>query len=443
MSGLPKGWAATTLGHVSLDCTQRIPADDELFQYIDIASIDRDKKTVTSPQALHGKDAPSRARKQVEENDVLVSMTRPNLNAVALVPKPLDGQIASTGFDVLRAAEIDPRWIFYTVRSANFVERMCELVQGALYPAVRGKDIRGYQITLAPLPEQKRIADKLDSTLARVDACRDRLDRIPELLKRFRQSVLAAATSGKLTADWPSSINVASNLIQLAQLVAEPLRNGKSVKDGDGQRVLRLSALKSIGIDFAESKTGNWKGINYKRYLVQHGDFLVARGNGSRELVGRGGLISDVPQDMAYPDTMIRVRPNTAKLEPKYLKTIWNSRVVREQIELKAHTTAGIWKISQGDLEALLVPLPSIDEQHEIVRRVETLFSFTDRLEARLTTARKQVEQLTPALLAKAFRGDLVPQDPNDEPAIELLKRLAASRAETPKAKRGRKAAAV
>ena len=197
MSELPKSWAATTLGNVSQDCAQRIPADDELFQYIDIASIDRDKKTVTSPQVLLGKDAPSRARKHVAESDVLVSMTRPNLNAVALVPKPLNGQIASTGFDVLRATEIDPRWIFYTVRSANFVERMCELVQGALYPAVRGKDIRGYEIPLAPLPEQKRIADKLDSVLGRVDACRDRLDRLPALLKRFRQSILAAATSGR------------------------------------------------------------------------------------------------------------------------------------------------------------------------------------------------------------------------------------------------------
>lgn len=85
------------------------------------------------------------------------------------------------------------------------------------------------------------------------------------------------------------------------------------------------------------------------------------------------------------------------------------------------------------------MPLPPEEEQHEIVRRVEALFAFADRLEARSAAARRQAGQLTPALLAKAFRGELVPQDPADEPAAELLKRLAASRAEAPKARRGRK----
>ncbi len=75
------------------------------------------------------------------------------------------------------------------------------------------------------------------------------------------------------------------------------------------------------------------------------------------------------------------------------------------------------------------MPIPSLEEQHEIVRRVEALFAFADRLEARTTAARKQVDTLTPALLAKAFRGELVPQDPNDEPASALLERIRAERA--------------
>ncbi len=89
------------------------------------------------------------------------------------------------------------------------------------------------------------------------------------------------------------------------------------------------------------------------------------------------------------------------------------------------------------------INLPSIEEQTEIVRRVETLFAFADRLEARLKTAQTAADRLTPALLAKAFRGELVPQDPNDEPAAELLQRLAASRDAAPKAKRGRRSGAT
>jgi type I restriction enzyme S subunit len=83
--------------------------------------------------------------------------------------------------------------------------------------------------------------------------------------------------------------------------------------------------------------------------------------------------------------------------------------------------------------------LPPLREQQEIVRRVETLFAYADRLEARCTAAHAQVERVTPALLAKAFRGELVPQDPNDEPAAVLLERIRAARAAQPTAKRGRK----
>lgn len=99
--------------------------------------------------------------------------------------------------------------------------------------------------------------------------------------------------------------------------------------------------------------------------------------------------------------------------------------------------------INIGDVRALQVPLPPFKEQTEIVRRVEILFAFADRLQARLQSAQTAAERLTPALLAKAFRGELVPQDPNDEPAAELLRRLHEARAaEAPtKPKRGRKAA--
>ncbi|MCQ8128000.1 restriction endonuclease subunit S, partial [Methylomonas rivi] len=199
MSKLPDGWCLVEIGQITTDANQTIPEPGEHFRYIDIGSVNRVKKCIETPEILTGENAPSRARKRLRANDVLVSMTRPNLNAVAMVNDDLDNQIASTGFDVLRAVEVDPRWLFNVVRTEAFVEKMSALVQGALYPAIRAKDIRSFPVPLPPLNEQKRIADKLDAVLARVDACRDRLNSIPVILKRFRQSVLSAATSGALT----------------------------------------------------------------------------------------------------------------------------------------------------------------------------------------------------------------------------------------------------
>lgn len=105
----------------------------------------------------------------------------------------------------------------------------------------------------------------------------------------------------------------------------------------------------------------------------------------------------------------------------------------RRQIVDIASSTTGLHTLGVSKVSAIRLPVPKIAEQHEVVRRVEILFAFADRLEARCATARKQVGLLTLTLLSKAFRGELVPQDPADEPAAELLKRLAAVRSEAPR----------
>ncbi|OHC14750.1 MAG: restriction endonuclease subunit S [Pseudomonadales bacterium GWC2_63_15] len=95
-----------------------------------------------------------------------------------------------------------------------------------------------------------------------------------------------------------------------------------------------------------------------------------------------------------------------------------------------------------GDVRALQIPLPPRAEQTEIVRRVEQLLAFADQLEAKVASAKSRIDHLTQSILAKAFRGELVPQDPDDEPASVLLERIKAQRAAAPKTKRGRKASA-
>ncbi|AJQ82322.1 type I restriction endonuclease StySPI subunit S [Xanthomonas oryzae pv. oryzae PXO86] len=291
---------------------------------------------------------------------------------------------------------------------------------------------------MAPLAEQKRIAQKLDALLAQVDTLKARIDAIPALLKRFRASVLSAACRDSDSAGL-SGRGVLQ--IPLREAISEPLRNGKSVTDGDGLPVLRLSSLKASGIDFRDSKKGDWKELDASRFLVKTGDFLVSRGNGSKDLVGRGGLVPDCNEPMAFPDTMIRVRADNSKLLGEFLCLVWNDHGIRMQIESLARTTAGIWKISQGDLEAVRIPLPSVAKQKEIVRRVEQLFAYADQLETKVAAAQQRINALTQSLLAKAFRGELVPQDPAAEPASVLLDRIRAQRAATPKPKRGRKAA--
>ena len=143
-------------------------------------------------------------------------------------------------------------------------------------------------------------------------------------------------------------------------------------------------------------------------------------------------------------DKAYRVRVDRSKIHPQMLNLLLNSPEVLDEIDgMKTGISESGVNLTQAKFRELALSVPHIAEQTEIVRRVETLFAFADRLEARLAQAQTAATRLTPALLAKAFRGELVPQDPNDEPAAELLRRLQAERATAPKASagRGRKAA--
>jgi len=107
---------------------------------------------------------------------------------------------------------------------------------------------------------------------------------------------------------------------------------------------------------------------------------------------------------------------------------VWQSQLVRKQIERRAKTTAGIWKVSQADLRSILLPVPPVEEQYFIVQEAERIFSVVDSLEATIQAELKRSEQLRQAILKKAFSGQLVPQNPDDEPASVLLERIKAEK---------------
>jgi type I restriction enzyme S subunit len=432
MSELPKGWASTYIETLTVKPEQKEPSATEEFHYIDIGSIHREKKQIIEPQKTLGKSAPSRARQLIKAGDILVSMTRPNLNAVALVPEQYHNQIASTGFDVLRPVEIDPRWLYGIVRTSEFVSAMSDLVQGALYPAVRPRDIRGYEIPLAPLKEQKRIADKLDALLARVDACRERLDRIPLILKRFRQAVLAAATSGTLTEEWRKVPNGYDQWrrVTVGSLLTD-IRYGTAKKchyEPKVTPVIRIPNLISGRVTHDDLKYAEFDDAERQKLAVAINDILMIRSNGSVDLVGRTALVTKKEAGFLFAGYLIRLRANHKLVNPAYLALALSSRDTRNAIELEARSTSGVNNINTEEIRSLSIELPTIEEQHEIVRRVESLFSYADRLEVNYVAARAQVDNLTPSLLAKAFRGELVPQDPDDESASVLLERIGAIR---------------
>jgi type I restriction enzyme S subunit len=299
-------------------------------------------------------------------------------------------------------------------------------------------------IPLAPLNEQRRIAAKLDTTLAAVDACRQRLDGVEALLKRFRQAVLAAATSGELTREWREERGIEWSPHQLTVGDLGKIITGNTPKmvtdDADGMVPLFKPTELDAGYDVRHAKElMGPKRAQGARLLPSLSVLVTCIG----ATIGKTGLTRTEGATNQQINALA-CNPETATPEWAYL---WFASPVGQAsiIDNASATTLPI--INKSRFSALEVDVPDVAEQKEVVLLFESLFSLADQLESRLTTARKTVERLTPALLAKAFRGELVPQDPNDEPASALLERIRAARQAEDAAfgpsRRGRRSAAA
>ena len=202
---LPDGWARCSLGQVTLPTMKIRPADDpgREVRYIDISSIDNSRYVIASTKQYTLANAPSRARQIVRAGDTLFSTVRPYLRNIALVPNRYDKEIASTGFSVLRPAKgICPAFLFYTVISSGFVNRVSKMQYGVSYPAVKDDQLRDLDIRLPPTAEQYRIAAKLDELFSTIDNGIESLKMANVWLSYYRQTLLRYAFEGKLTKQW-------------------------------------------------------------------------------------------------------------------------------------------------------------------------------------------------------------------------------------------------
>jgi type I restriction enzyme S subunit len=440
MSELPTGWAQTTLSKIAAWGSGGTPSRSEPSYYGGgipwIKTGELGPRFVRSTEESISEEGLSKSSaKLFPAGSVAIAMYGATIGKTSILGiQATTNQACAVGIPHVEATTKEYLYHFLCSQKEAFIEAG----KGGAQPNISQAIIKDWNLPLAPLPEQKRIADKLDSVLARVDACRDRLDRLPALLKRFRQSILAAATSGRLTEDWRGSVALSNwATVSVKEICL-------SVSDGDHQAPPQATS----GIPFitiSAFNTGHLELHKASRFVPKEyfGSLSSirrpARGDVLYSVTGSIGIAAlvDVDAEFTFQRHVAILKPDHSRVSSAYLLHLLSSEMIKEQAQLIATGTAQL-TIPLNGLRAFVINLPPANEQTEIVRRVEILFAFADRLEARLATARRQVGQLTPALLAKAFRGELVAQDPADEPAAELLQRLAAQRAEAPKAKRGR-----
>lgn len=361
-----------------IEQTGPLAADE--FVYVDISSVDNKTKRIVDPKRLLVTEAPSRARQRLRAGDVLVSMTRPNLNAVAMVPPELNGAIGSTGFHVLRAKDdVDPRWLFNAVQSRDFVQTMEDFVQGALYPAVRPKDIRGYELYAPPLEEQRRVLDEIAKQFSRLDEAVASLQRVKANLKRYEKATIKHMTDS--AAVEPVFKGVIGDVAVSLDNIRRPVNKT--------ERATRPGTIPYLG---ANGQTG-WIDVPlFDEELV-----LVVE---DETFVGRTAPFSYYFAGKSWVNNhthVLRAKPQLVL--PKYLNFALSYYPF---IPLTTGST-GRRKLTKAALMVAPISMPSLAQQHEIVAEVDRRLSISREVETEVETNLKRAHSLRRSVLRASF----------------------------------------
>jgi type I restriction enzyme S subunit len=384
----------------------------------------------------------------LRRGDIVVAMSSGSKTVVGKTAQVFEDWEGAFGAfcGVLRPRpELDSKYLGLFLRSRSYRTRISELAAGTNINNLKNEHFGAIDVPLAPLAEQRRIVEKLDKLLARVEASRKRLENIPRILKRFRQSVLAAACSGKLTEDWreehidqPSNHRSGNgnewlgNQIPFTWSVRKLEEISELITKGASPKWQGVSYTNS-GVLFVTSENVGWgkllldtqKFVERKineiqpRSVLKNGDVLTNIVGAS---IGRTAIFElNEEANINQAVSLVRLK---REVNRQFIVYVLNSPYTLDHMQ-KEKVDVARANLSLKDVSGFPIPLPLQPEQKEIVRRVEQLFTLADHIEEKYARANAQVEKLTQSILAKAFRGELVPQDPNDEPASKLLERIA------------------
>lgn len=457
MSELPKGWHETNFAGVIENVTNGLSGkqnkEGDGIAVSRIETIAQQTIDFTRIGFIADYDVTKIDRYKLEKGDILFS----HINSPIHLGKTAvfnDERELYHGVNLLRVSLND-------ALLSQIFDYYCKYIRTSGYFAINAqhavnqssinqKKLKAFKIPVPPLNEQIRIANKLDSLLTKVEIAQARLEKIPVLLKHFRQAVLAAATSGGLTEEWrlESPVTAFKNDIkgkfQLSEEIVNtfelpnswqwaPLgnlatcargkfsvrpRNDPSCFGGDYPFIQIGNLPKEGGFVETHQQTLNEKGFAVSK-LFNEGTVVLAIVGAT---IANSGILR---YPMCFPDSLVGINAAT-NIENIYIDYFLRS--VKEDIRRSSYAGGGQPNIKLTTVNPLPIPVPPKEEIVEIVRRVESLFAQADKVEQQYKSAKSRLDRLTQSILAKAFRGKLVPQDPNDEPASELLKRIKTER---------------
>jgi type I restriction enzyme S subunit len=392
-------------------------------------------------------------RVPVKQNDVLLTIVG-TIGRSAVV-KPNTPMFTLQRSVALIKTKINPNYLSFFFQSPVLVSYIKKKARGTAQKGIYLNQLKEIPVAVAPFNEQGRIVGKVEALFSFLDAGTQSLRKVQAQLKRYRQAILKYAFEGKLTEEWRKTsknlvapvqtksgdTNASYNEDQTLPKLPEDWRwvsfcdivgsyqNGLSKRrsaEGEAVRVLRLADIENGKIVSRTPREIKLTICEMRKFSLSQNDLLCIRVNGSKNNTGRLIVFSEKDR-WAFCDHLIRMRLIN-RVHSQYVKNYFDTQFARKLVESRIISSAGQNTISQTSLDKIPLPLAPIEEQIVATDKIEYYFSIIEYNEKVAKNAISQAERLRQSILKRAFAGELVNQDSNDEPVEKLLERVRAER---------------
>ena len=357
-------------------------------------------------ETIDGSRTAAKTLSLVRKGDLIINKIWVRHGSTAIAGSGVDGCAASGEFPTFKLDEnqVMPRWLHWQTKTRGFWAKCDALSQGTSGKnRIKPELFLTIRVPLPPLAEQFRVVARIEELAAQINEARTLRHQAAE----EAEALIPRATSSLLdAAGWASS--------QLGEILAEKPRNGlgprQEVESG-GRAMLRINAVSSSPTRFVDMNAAKQVEVANdvaEQFVIQNNDVFIVRYNGDINRVAKPAIYKGTNESRAvYPDKLIRLRPDSTKMSPDFLVFALNSRSVRMQIEELGKTTAGNIGVSGGDAKSFVVPVPPLREQCRIVAELDALHAEVDALKRLQAETAAELAALLPAILDRAFKGEL------------------------------------
>ena len=429
-TSLPPSWSSATLADLGIEVRgQVVPEPGTTYDLYSVPAFPTQR-----PERIDGSAIKS-GKRQVAPGDVLLCKINPRINRVWAVDES-EGQpqLASTEYLVLRPHERAMGPFIRQFLSSPSFRRWIELsVEGATGSHTRAKSgpILNQRVPIAPLEEQKRIVNAVEEHLSRLDAAEATLRSAGRRCQALTKSIVINAIPQEAPADWQVKSVADAGETGLGRQRSPKYHSGTNMKS-----YLRVANVFEDRIDATDVMQMHFDEGDFEKFRLRSGDVLLNEGQ-SPELLGRPAIYRGEPPDVAFTNSLIRFVPKPG-VTSEWALLVFRRHMHAGRFQKESRITTNIAHLALGRFRTVEFPVPPLEVQEQVVASTRRILDAVDRQFDQIDRELAAIRSLRRSVLAAAFSGRLLPQDPEDEPASVLVGRIAASRAANPARRRAR-----